>query len=113
MIIFYTHYETFKYKILFFNLINDFTFFQKFVNNLFMNYLNIFFFIYLNDILIYFENELEHEIHIKKILNKLHKIELQLDIKKCEFHVTKTKYLNYIINTKKIKINLKKIKIIK
>ena len=78
-----------------------------------MNYLNIFLFIYLDDILIYSENELEHEIHVKKILNKLCETELQLDIKKCEFHVTKIKYLDYIISTKKIEINSEKIEVIK
>ena len=38
------------------------------------NYLNEFVITYLNDILIYFENEENHEKHVKKILKKFQEI---------------------------------------
>jgi hypothetical protein len=53
----------------------------------------------LNDILIYLENELKHTGHVIKVLERLQKAGLQVDIKKSEFSVKKTKYLGFIIST--------------
>ena len=39
------------------------------MNDIFMNYLDLFLSIYLNNILIYFEDELKHQIHIVKVLD--------------------------------------------
>ncbi len=71
LIIFCTWFELFKYLVMLFNLCNEFVSFQKYINNIFHEHLNKFYTAYLNDILIYFDNELEHEIHGKLILRKL------------------------------------------
>ncbi len=71
-----------------FNLCNEFVLFQKYINNTFCKHLNKFYTAYLNDILIYFDNKLEHEIHVKLILRKLQEADLQMNIIKCEFHIT-------------------------
>jgi hypothetical protein len=34
---------------------------------------------------------------------------LQIDLKKCEFHVIQTKYLGFIITTNSIEVNLEKV----
>ena len=52
-----------------------------------MVYLDEFLTAYLDDLLIYSENELDHEIHVRKVLTRLREAGLQADIKKCEFHV--------------------------
>ena len=67
---------------------------------------------YLNDILIYSEIEVKHKIHVKHILQKLHKANLQVDIIKCIFHVKEISYLELIIITEEIKIDLIKVSII-
>jgi len=54
-----------------FNLCNEFVLFQKYINNTLREHLNKFYIAYLNDILIYFDNELKHEVHVKLILQKL------------------------------------------
>lgn len=54
---------------------------------------------YLDDILIYSENEEYHEQHVIQVLDRLRKAGLQADINKCEFGVTRTKYLGFIIIT--------------
>ncbi len=41
------------------------------MNNVLFNYLDDFCIVYLDDILIYLDNELEHKIHIKKVLQRL------------------------------------------
>ena len=62
----------------------------------------------MDNILIYFENKLEYKEYICKVLLKLYKVKLQADIRKLEFNVKRTKYLEFIISTNSIKTNLKK-----
>ncbi len=95
-----------------FNLCNESVSFQKYINNTLHEHLNKFCTTYLNNILIYFDNELEHEIHVKLILRKLQEADLQMNIIKCKFHVTQVLYLELIIIIKKIKMNSSKINII-
>ncbi len=87
-IIFCIQFKLFKYLIIFFNLYNESVLFQKYINNTFHEHLNKFCTAYLNDILIYFNNELKHKIHVKLILWKLQEADLQINIIKCKFHVT-------------------------
>ncbi len=95
-----------------FNLCNESVSFQKYINNTFCKHLNKFYTAYLNDILIYFNNELKHEIHIKLILRKLQEADLQMNIIKCEFHITQVSYLELIIIIEEVKMNFFKINII-
>ncbi len=95
-----------------FDLCNESVSFQKYINNILCKHLNKFCTAYLNDILIYFNNELEHEIHVKLILQKLREADLQMNIIKCKFHVTQVLYLELIIIIKKIKMNSSKINIV-
>ena len=88
LIIFHTWFELFKYLVMLFNLCNESVSFQKYINNILCEHLNKFCTAYLNDILIYFNNELEHKIHVKLILQKLQEADLQMNIIKCKFHVT-------------------------
>ncbi len=68
LIIFCTRFELFEYLVMLFNLCNESVLFQKYINNTLCKHLNKFYTAYLNDILIYFNNELEHKIHVKLIL---------------------------------------------
>ena len=112
LIIFCTRFELFKYLVMLFDLCNESVSFQKYINNTFCKHLNKFCTAYLNDILIYFNNELEHEIHVKLILRKLQEKNLQINIIKCKFHVIQVLYLELIIIIEEIKINSFKIDII-
>ncbi len=111
-IVFHTRFELFKYLVMFFDLCNESVSFQKYINNTLHKHLNKFCTAYLNDILIYFNNELEHEIYVKLILRKLQEADLQMNIIKCKFHVTQVSYLELIIIIKEIKMNFSKINII-
>jgi len=71
LIIFCTWFELFKCLVMLFDLCNESVSFQKYINNILCKHLNEFYTAYLNDILIYFNNELKHEIHVKLILRKL------------------------------------------
>ncbi len=95
-----------------FDLYNESVSFQKYINNTICEHLNKFYTAYLNDILIYFDNELKHEIHVKRILQKLQEADLQMNIIKCKFHITQVSYLELIIIIEEIKMNFSKINII-
>jgi hypothetical protein len=106
---FRTRYGAYKYKVLPFGLTNGPSTFQRFINDTLMGYLDDFCSAYIDDILIYSDSVKEHKAHVKKVLQRLREAGLQADIKKCEFHVTETKYLGFIIGTDGIAVDPEKI----
>jgi hypothetical protein len=79
------------------------------MNDILFDYLDEFCIAYLDDIFIYFENAKEHTKHVWIVFKRLRKARLQANIKKCKFSVSCTKYLSYIVSTKSIEVDLKKI----
>ena len=69
-----------------FELINTSVTFQELINHVLYNHLNEYIIAYLNNILIFSENEKNHEKHVKKILKRLQEKNLYLKLKKCEFY---------------------------
>ena len=65
---FCTCYNAYKYKVLPFGLTNGLATYQRYMNDILFDYLDVFYTVYLDDILIYSEDLLEHEIHVKKVL---------------------------------------------
>ena len=112
LIMFCTHFSLFEYLIMPFGLCNSPASFQNYNNDTLQKYLNDFCTVYLDDILIYREIEAEHEIHVKRVLQKLREAGLQADITKCAFHVKEIPYLGLIIITKGVKMNSVKVSII-
>ena len=113
LITFALRFGAFKWKVLLFRLTGGPASWQWSINNVLWEYLNKFCTAYLDDILIYSSNLKEHKNYVRLILAKLREFEIQVDVDKCEFHVTKTKYLRLIISTKGIKIDLAKIEAIR
>ena len=79
------------------------------MNEVLFDYLDDFCTAYLDDILIYSDNVLEHENHMKLVLQRLRTAGLQVDIKKTEYHVTRTKYLGFIISTQGLEVDPEKV----
>jgi predicted oxidoreductase len=79
------------------------------MNDVLFDYLDDFCTAYLDDILIYSDDPLEHQEHVKKVLQRLRDAGLQADIKKSEFSVKRTKYLGFIISTDGIEVDPDKI----
>ena len=74
-------------------------------------YLNKFIIVYLDNIIIYFKIEKEHYKFIKWELQRLAEEYILIAIKK-KFHTTKIEFCVFIMEFKKLSINLKKIKAI-
>jgi transposase InsO family protein len=106
---FRTRYGSYKCKVLPFGLCNGPGTYQRYMNDVLLDYLDDFCMAYLDDILIYSESLEEHEEHVKMVLRRLMEAGLQADIKKCEFHVTRTKYLGYIVTTEGIEADPEKV----
>jgi hypothetical protein len=61
------------------------------MNNILFDYLKKIYIIYLDNIFIYSNDPFAYKIHIRLVLQKLRDINLQVDVKKYEFNITRTK----------------------
>ena len=67
---------------------------------------------YLNNILVYLEKLKEHIAYVQKVLQRLKEARLKLKAKKCKFEVKEVDFLRFILSTKGIYIDLKKVRAI-
>jgi hypothetical protein len=95
-----------------FELYNSLANFQNYVNNILCNALNKYATTYLNDVLIYSELRFNYRKHVRKIVKRFINADLQINVNKCEFDATKTKYFSLIIRSEGIKMDSEKIKVI-
>jgi predicted aspartyl protease len=105
---FRTRYGNYKYRVLPFGLCNGPATFQRYINKVLHGIVDDFCSAYLDDVLIFSEDPLQHEAHVAEVLRRLRDAGLQVDIKKSEFAVKKTKYLGLIISTEGIQKDLEK-----
>ncbi len=106
--IFIIFFNSYKYHVMLFKLINKLTFYQHYMNDVLFEYLHQFCQIYLDDIIIYSKILKKHKWHVRLILNKLWEADLQINIDKCKFHVQKIIFLELLMLIKKLKMNLRK-----
>ncbi len=109
---FRTRYGIYQYNVLPFGLCNGPATFQRYINEVLFDLLDECCTAYVDDILIYSQDALEHETHVRQVMQRLREAGLQVDIKKSEFSVTKTKFLGFIVSTKGIAVDPEKIEAI-
>ena len=109
---FVTFFNVYKYRVMLFELINEFAFFQHYINNVLFDCLHKFCQTYLNDILIYSKILKEHRTHVKEVLNKLREVDLQINIDKCEFEIQKISFLKLLIFINDLRMNSWKVDVI-
>ncbi len=107
--IFIIFFNLYKYHVMLFELINELTFYQHYMNDMLFKYLHQFCQIYLNNIIIYNKILKKHKQHVWLILNRLREADLQIDINKCKFHVQKIIFLELLMSIKRLKMNSQKI----
>ena len=97
-----------------FDLSNTPATFQKYINKILTERLNVFVIVYLNNILIYIKNLGQPYVKaIYWIFDKLQKYSLFANLKKCCFHQDEIHFLGYVVLSKDISIETKKIKVVK
>ncbi len=107
--IFIIFFNSYKYHVMLFKLINKSTFYQHYMNDVLFKYLHQFCQIYLDDIIIYSKILKKHKQHVRLILNRLREADLQIDINKCKFHVQKIIFLKLLMSIERLKMNSRKI----
>ena len=96
-----------------FELINASTTCQKMINDALREHLNVFVIAYFNDILIYFKTLLKYKQHVRAILQCLKQRRLLFKLEKCEFHQFNVEFLEFVIKTQEVRMNLIKLITIK
>ncbi len=109
---FVTFFNVYKYRVMLFELINELTFFQHYINDVLFDCLHKFCQTYLNDILIYSKILKEHKTHVKEVLNKLREVDLQINIDKCKFKIQKISFLKLLIFINDLRMNSWKVDVI-
>ena len=95
---FRTRYGLFEWQVMPFGLTGAPATFQRYINWVLREYIDEFCSAYIDDILIYSDGSLsDHREKVKKVLDKLHEANLQLDISKCEFDKKTVRYLGFVI----------------
>ena len=59
--------------------------------------------------MIFSEDELEHKLHVKKVLSRLRDVGLQVDITKSQFYIHKVAYLRLIVTTRGVRMDPAKV----
>jgi hypothetical protein len=79
------------------------------MNSVFMDYLDKFVVVFIDDILIYSQNEQEHEEHLRKVLQRLRDCQLYAKLSKCEFWINEVLLLGHIIYRERLDVDPKKV----
>jgi hypothetical protein len=95
---FITKYGLYEFTIMSFSLTNAPAYFMHLMNNVYMDYLDKFVVVFIDDILVYTQNEQEHEEHLRKVLQRLRDCQLYAELSKCEFSISEVLFLGHIIN---------------
>jgi hypothetical protein len=82
---FITKYGLYEFMVMSFRLTNASAYFMYLMNSVFMDYLDKFVVVFIDDILIYSQNEQDHEEHLRKVLQRLRYCQFYAKLSKCEF----------------------------
>ena len=110
---FRTRFGLYHWRVMLFSLCNAPAMFQSMMDNIFHTMLDNRVIVYLYDILIYTENEIEHVPLVQKVLSRLDKAGLGVNLKKSSFHIRKVEFLGYIISEQGIEMSTNKIEEVK
>ena len=111
---FRTQYGYFKYQIIPFGLFNAPATFQGYIHKILAEKFDTFVIVYLDDILIYIKNPGQPHVEaIHWVLDKFRKHSFFASLKKCCFHQDEVHFLWYVVLSKRISMEAKKIEVVK
>jgi hypothetical protein len=105
---FSTRYGLYEYLVMSFGLTNASAYFMYLMNMVFMPELDKFVVMFIDDILVYSENEKDHEEHLRIVLTRLrdHKY---AKFSKCEFWLKKVPFLGHILSENGVSVDPSKV----
>ena len=107
---FRTRYGHFEFTVMPFGLTNVPTAFTDLMHRVFQPYLDQFVVVFVDDILIYSQSEREHEDHLRIILQLLRDHQLYAKFSKCEFWLTKVRFLGHVVSASDVSVDPEKVK---
>ena len=72
-------------------------------------FIDKFILVYLDDVLVYSDNEDEHEAHLRQVFDCLREHKLQAKLKKCEFGKSHVKYLGHVVGSGELSVDREKV----
>ena len=81
-----------------FGLTNAPTAFMDLMNRVFRPYVDQFVVVFLDDILVYSQDQENHDAHLRVVLETLRKELLYAKLSKCEFWLTEVSFLRHIVS---------------
>ena len=109
-IAFRTRYGHFKFTVMPFGLTKALTAFMDLMNKVLQPYLDQFVVVFVDDILIYSQSEVEHEDHLRIILQLLRDHQLYANFSKCEFWLTEVGFLGHVMSASCLSVDPGKVK---
>jgi hypothetical protein len=96
--VFSTRYGLYEFTVMLFGLTNAPAYFMNLMNKVFMEYLDRFVMVFIDDILIYSQNDSDHDEHLWMVLQNLQDNQLYAKFTKCEFWLDEVAFLGHIIS---------------
>jgi hypothetical protein len=93
-----------------FGLTNAPAYFMFLMNSVFMLELDKFVIVFIDDILVYSENEQDHEKHLGIVLERLRKEKLYAKFSKCQFWLKEVSFLGHILSKNGVSVDPSKVK---
>ena len=106
---FRTRYGHFEFKVMPFGLTNAPIAFMDLMNRVFYPYLDQFVVVFVDDILIYSQSEVEHEDHLRIVLQLLRDHQLYAKFIKCKFWITEVGFLGHVVSASSMSVDLGKV----
>ena len=106
---FRTRYGHFEFTVMLFGLTNAPAAFMDLMHRAFQPYVDQFVVVFVDDILIYSQFEREHEDHLGIVLQLLRDHQLYTKFSKCEFWLTKDRFLGHIVSASRVSVNREKV----
>ena len=88
-----------------FGLTNAPAYFMSMMNKVFMQFLDKFVVVFIDNILVYSKNEVEHNEHLRLVLEKLMEHQLYAKFSKCEFWLKEVGFLGHVISGEGIAVD--------
>ena len=100
---------SYEFLVMPFGLTNAPATFCNLMNDVLFDYLDAFVVVYLDDIVVYSQTINEHEMHLRKVLQRLREHKLYVKSEKCEFAREQITYLGHKISEGQIRMDERKV----